>query len=340
MQLNMFSEKIRLEKLSKLGDSLEELGKIIDFEIFRKEITQALYRTPKRAGGRPAYDVVMMFKILVIQRLYNLSDDEMEFQLNDRITFMRFVGLNMGDTIPDAKTIWLYRDNLSKAGIIEKLFVKFNSKLEKENLITRAGSIIDATFIEVPKQRNNREENKEIKENKIPEKWKDNSNKSVQKDIDAKWTIKNKKTYYGYKDNVKIDSESKLIISYTVTPANVHDSREMNNLIDERDKVIYADKGYYNEKENNGFPSHVKSRVMKKGYKNKPLREEEIFENKKIAKIRCRIEHIFGFMTNKFKGLIIRSIGIRRAKFNVGLINLLYNLFRYVYLGNNPIKIG
>ena len=332
MQLNMFSESKRLEKITKLGDSLETLTKIIDFEIFRKKIRQAMYRTPKGAGGRPKYDEVMMFKILILQRMYNLSDDEMEYQLNDRMSFCRFAGIKLGDEVPDAKTIWLFRDNLSKSGIIDKLFGIFNEKLEKANLITRAGSIVDATFIEATKQRNTREENKKIKENEIPEEWKENPHKLCQKDTAARWTKKGKAVYYGYKNHVKADLESKLIVNYTVTSANVHDSQELQKLVNEKDKKIYADTAYSGETIAEQIPKDIEIQILEKAYRNKPLTEEQKQRNKEKTKLRCRIEHIFGYMTNKFKGLTLRCIGMKRAEFNIGLTNLLYNMFRYAFL--------
>ena len=332
MQLNMFSESKRLEKITKLGDSLETLTKIIDFEIFRKKIRQAMYRVPKGAGGRPKYDEVMMFKILILQRMYNLSDDEMEYQLNDRMSFCRFAGIKLGDEVPDAKTIWLFRDNLSKSGIIDKLFGIFNEKLEKANLITRAGSIVDATFIEAPKQRNTREENKKIKGNEIPEEWKENPHKLCQKDTDARWTKKGKAVYYGYKNHVKADLESKLIVNYTVTSANVHDSQELQKLVNEKDKKIYADTAYSGETIAEQIPKDIEIQILEKAYRNKPLTEEQKQRNKEKTKLRCRIEHIFGYMTNKFKGLTLRCIGMKRAEFNIGLTNLLYNMFRYAFL--------
>ena len=325
MQLNMFSESKRLEKITKLGDSLETLTKIIDFEIFRKKIRQAMYRVPKGAGGRPKYDEVMMFKILILQRMYNLSDDEMEYQLNDRMSFCRFAGIKLGDEVPDAKTIWLFRDNLSKSGIIDKLFGIFNEKL------TRAGSIVDATFIEAPKQRNTREENKKIKGNEIPEEWKENPHKLCQKDTDARWTKKGKAVYYGYKNHVKADLESKLIVNYTVTSANVHDSQELQKLVNEKDKKIYADTAYSGETIAEQIPKDIEIQILEKAYRNKPLTEEQKQRNKEKTKLRCRIEHIFGYMTNKFKGLTLRCIGMKRAEFNIGLTNLLYNMFRYAF---------
>ena len=336
----MFSESKRLEKITKLGDSLETLTKIIDFEIFRKKIRQTMYRVPKGAGGRPKYDEVMMFKILILQRMYNLSDDEMEYQLNDRMSFCRFAGIKLGDEVPDAKTIWLFRDNLSKSGIIEKLFGIFNEKLEKANLITKTGSIVDATFIEAPKQRNTRDENKDIKENKIPEEWEKNPHKLCQKDTDARWTKKGKVVYYGYKNHVKADLESKLIAAYTVTSANVHDSQELQKLVNEKDKRIYADTAYSGETIAEQIPKNVEIQILEKAYRNKPLTEEQKQRNKDKTKLRCRIEHIFGYMTNKFKGLTLRCIGKKRAEFNIGLTNLLYNMFRYAFLRLKSISEG
>ena len=104
-------------------------------------------------AGRPSYDVILMFKILVLQRLYNLSDDQMEFQINDRMSFMRFLGLGLECRVPDAKTIWLFRDKLTKANVIKLLFDQFTAQLEAANIITRTGSIVDATFVDAPRQR-------------------------------------------------------------------------------------------------------------------------------------------------------------------------------------------
>ena len=105
----------------------------------------------------------MMFKLLVLQRMFNLSDDQTEYQITDRIRFQRFLGLSLGDKVPDAKTIWLFRDTLTKAGMIEKLFVLFNQYREEQGIITHTGTIIDATFVDAPRQRNDRDENLQIK---------------------------------------------------------------------------------------------------------------------------------------------------------------------------------
>ena len=335
MQINLFAEETQLEKLSKMGDSLERL-KVVDFESFRPIIREALKKERKSNAGRYSYDHVMMFKILVLQRLYNLSDDQTEYQITDRISFQRFLGLSLGETVPDAKTIWLFKDRLCQSGAMEKLFAAFNEQLESKGIITHRGTIIDATFVDAPRQRNTREENKQIKAGETPKEWENAPHKAAQKDTDARWTKKGNETHFGYKDHIKADADSKMILDYEVTPANIHDSNEFSEFFNEKDKVGYADSAYVGK----DLPPHVKNEVCEKGYRNKPLTIEQKESNRRKAKIRCRIEHIFGFMTVSMHGLTVRSIGVKRAAFNIGLTNLVYNLCRYSILCRKGAVVG
>lgn len=333
MQLGCFDAEDRLSRLSKMGDSLERVNKIVDWEIFRPMIEPALKEargTAKGPGGRPPFDCILMFKILFLQRLYNLSDDQTEYQINDRLTFMRFLGLGIEDKVPDAKTIWLFRDTLTRAGVIRQLFDRFNKQLEDAHLITRTGTIVDATFVDAPRQRNTPDENKTIKEGGIPEDWKkdENAHKLSQKDTDARWTKKREEVHYGYKDHVKADADSKLITDYAVTSANVHDSQALTALIDETDEVLYADSAYTGKDLLSSLPETLKRNVLEKGTRRHPLTDEQKANNKAKSKIRVRIEHIFGFMTASMHGITLRSIGKQRADFNVGFMNLVYNICR------------
>jgi len=298
-------------------------------------VTKALKKEAKGPGGRPAFDYVMMFKILILQKMYNISDAQTEYQIKDRLSFMRFLGLSLCDTVPDEKTIWEFRDNLVKAKIIDTVFYRFTRQLEEKKIITYSGSIIDATFVEAPKQRNSREENAKIKEGKVPEEWEkeENANKKRQKDTDARWTKKNEEIHYGYKDHVKVDKKSKMIIKYTATGASVHDSQELKNLIEsDKDKTIYADSAYTGEEVQSCIPENVKNRIHEKGCRNRALSKKQKMENKKKSHIRARVEHVFGYMTQALKGITVRSIGLARAAFAIGLMNLAYNINRYVYL--------
>ena len=158
-----WDQDIRLSKLSQLGDPLERLNKGIDFEMFRDLLEEKLTKETQGVGGRPPYDYVMMFKVMILQRYYNLSDDQVEFQINDRMSFMRFLNLSIADDIPDSKTVWHFRERLTDLDMVEELFVLFLKELDKLGLIVNEGKIIDASFVETPRQRNSREENKQIK---------------------------------------------------------------------------------------------------------------------------------------------------------------------------------
>lgn len=338
-----FDEEFRLGKLTSQKDPLVKLKERIDFEVFRPLLEKAFSKEEKGIGGARPYDYVLMFKILILQRYYNISDDKMEFQILDRLSFMRFLELTISDKVPDAKTIWLFRENLTKKNLSEKLFFLFLEELKKKGLLGSEGKIVDASFVEVPIQRNNREENKKIKEGEIPEEWKEKPHKFSQKDSEARWTKKNGRSYYGYwesiplgKDHIKADAKSKLIETYTVTDASVHDSQETEDLLTEKDEgqSLNADSAYSGEEiaalvEKN----KMKNQIHEKGYRNKPLTERQKESNKIKSKTRARVEHIFGFIENSMNGSFIRSIGIKRATAIIGLMNLTYNMFRVIQLG-------
>jgi IS5 family transposase len=272
-----------------------------------------------------------MFKIQILQRYYNLSDDQMEYQILDRMSYMRFLGLKISDKVPDAKTIWHFREQLAKRDAIGGLFGQFLGSLDHRGLVLHEGSIVDASFVEVPKQRNASLENKEIKGGKTPEGW--DKNKLAQKDVDARWSKKNGQNFYGYKDHVKADAGSKLITGYEVTAATVHDSQMLEPLLemDEAGQPVYADKAYIG-KEGIVKGKNAEPMINQRGHRNRPLHEAQKETNRLNSKVRSRVEHIFAFIQNSMGGSFIRSIGQMRAKAVIGLMNLTYNLFRTLQL--------
>jgi IS5 family transposase len=330
----LFDEELKLNKLTKQGDPLLKLNKI-NWEVFRFTLEKATLKEDNGLGGRPPYDRVLLFKIVFLQRYYNISDEQIEYQINDRLSFIRFLGLNLAEDVPDARTIWLFKEKLSQNEIINELFDTFKEILIEKNMIANEGSIIDASFVEVPRQRNKKDENDDIKSGKIPENWQKEENKSKlsQKDTDARWTKKNNTNYYGYKDHVKVDSKSKLVTGFEVTDASVHDSQVLCDLIDDTDenKSIYADSAYVGQDEKLN-QKKVINKIHEKGYRNSPLTEEQKKNNRKKSKIRVRVEHVFGFIENSMHGSFIRSIGMIRAEFNIGMMNLTYNIFRSLFL--------
>jgi IS5 family transposase len=338
-QPSFFDEADRLATLTKLKDPLVELKRHIDFEIFRPQLASVFTKEKKSAAGRKGYDVVFMFQILILQRLYNLSDEQAEYQINDRQSFQRFLGLHLGSTVPDFSTVWLFREALTKAEVIKPLFHTFGANLENQGLITKTGTMVDASFVEVPRQRNTREENAMIKKGEVPEDWKKQPHKLSQKDLDAQWAKKNQETYFGYKNHVRADAESVFITDFAVTDASVHDSQPLPELINKnnKDENLFADSAYKSKKIDAKLEElGIKNYIHEKGTRNHPLNDLHKGLNRLKSKIRCRIEHIFGCVENSMGGPELEYIGRARITTGIGLSNLAYNLLRYVQL----IRLG
>lgn len=334
-QKGLFDAEFRLRKIDSIGDPLQKLEAAIDWEYFRTILNKGFKKAeePLGPGGRPPFDYVLRFKVLILQSLYNLSDDAMEYQLNDRRTFQRFIGLNDNDAIPDAKTIWAWRELLVKNKVSRKLFERFWKYLDNAEIKANSGSIIDASFIDKPRQRNSKDENDTIKKGEIPEEWlkPENIAKLRQKDTDARWAKKNDETHYGYKDHVKVDRKTKLIKKVVVTDASVHDSQALGNLVDKSDKgkSIYADSAYSGEEQLKIITKKkAKPRVNEKGYRNRKLTKTQQKRNRQLSKTRARVEHVFGFMTMSMGGMFIRCVGIARAESAILIKNLAYNMRR------------
>jgi IS5 family transposase len=334
-QMSFFTMEDRFASLSKCGDPLERLNIIIPWEEFRPVLNRALRKERKSEAGRKPFDYVMMLKILLLESLYNLADDQMEYQIRDRLSFTRFLGLTLEDTVPDAKTIWHFREVLTQMGVIKGLFQRFNRYLEAKGYKAKKGQLIDATIVEVPRQKMTIEEKAVVEEGKVPESWKENPAQECQKDVDAKWTKKRDTSYFGYKNHVNADAKHKLIRDYAVSPANMHDSEAFNDIVskDTNSKDLYADCAYRSvarEKElkAKGYRSHIHS----KGHRNNLLSKFQGKLNMRKSRIRARVEHVFGHMVNTMDANFIRCIGLIRAAARIGLNNLAYNLNRYAYL--------
>ena len=329
----MFDVEFRLEKIDSNGDPLVALNQLIDWEMFRPELMKLRDKERKSNAGAKGYDLVLMFKILVLQSLYNLSDAAMEMQMLDRLSFMRFLGLGIGDKVPDEKTIWLFREQLKEAGLIEKLFSRFDTYLRKSGFTARKGQIIDASIVEVPRQRNTRDENEKIKKGEKIEGWKDA--KRRQKDTDARWTKKNDVNHYGYKNHVQVDAKNKFVRDWKVTDASVHDSNVFTELLDPDNSSadVYADSAYRSGESLEGLKElGYREHIQRKGSRNHPLTEWEKQGNLTRSKTRCRIEHVFGAQLQKAGSLILRTIGMARAVVKIGFRNLAYNIQRFTTL--------
>jgi IS5 family transposase len=220
-----FDIETQLDKINELNDFLLRLNELIDWEMYRPDLEKVREKERLSNAGRKPFDVVLMFKILVLKSMYNISDEQIEMQIRDRLSFRAFLDLLcFADTVPDAKTIWLFAEQLKNLGLERVLFDRFNAELARQGFEAKSGLIVDGSFVEVPKQRNSKEENAQIKAGEVPERLASNPHVLAQKDLDAKWATKGGVDYYGYKDHVLGDDEYKFIRDYAVTDASVHDS--------------------------------------------------------------------------------------------------------------------
>ncbi len=341
--VSLFDNEETLDKLNSLGNPLERLSKVIDFEMFRDELEEGLYKERFTTVGAKPYDYVLMFKVLVLQRMYHLSDEQTEYQIRDRLSFRDFLGLASGDRVPDARTIWVFRKELTEKGLFDALFDKFNQHLRDNNLIMNEGIIIDGSFVEVPRQRNSREENKLIKEGKGDELWnaeegdteddkKHKANKKRHKDTDARWTKKGGEKFYGYKAHAKIDAKSKLIKKCVATDASVHDSKPTKQLVDESDRgqTLHADSAYIGKGVKQVMRKYnLKDRVIKRNVRGKRISKWQETINRKNAKMRARVEHVFGYMEESMHGMHSRAVGFLRNAAQIIFTCLVYNMLRY-----------
>jgi len=339
----------RYVRLSEAGDPLEKLDAVVPWEVFRKPLAKALKRSDGSRGGRPPFDAVMMFKILVLQALYNLSDDQAEFQIQDRLSFMRFLGLGLGDKVPDAKTIWLFREHLSQVRAVENLFARFDKHLSKAGYLAMGGQIVDASIIAAPKQRNSDGEKADLKAGKVPDAWKDKPAKLRQKDRDARWTVKFSKAKadeeaktkrrdiavptFGYKNHAAIDRRHGFIRGWTVTSASAWDGAQLRNVLDRQNtgSTVWADTAYRSKTneawlEKQGYFSDIHHKKPK----GRPMSERTARAEGRRSKIRAAIEHVFARQKTRM-GLFVRTIGIARARAKIGIANLAYNMLRFAW---------
>lgn len=337
-QAGFFDVDRRLEAISAKGDPLETIKAAVPWEAFRAPIEAVTDTKPgdkKSNAGRPGYDTLLKFRMVVLAALYNLSDEQLEIQVRDRLSFMRFLDLGLHDPVPDATTIWLFREALVEAKLIDTLFELFDQHLAGQGYIARGGQIIDATIVSAPKQRNSREENETVKAGKTPADWEKRPAKNCQKDKDARWTKKHGRSYYGYKNHVGVDKAHKLIRKWDTTDASVHDSQKLDDILDANNtgRTVWADSAYRSaEIEAKLKAKGLKSRVHLKGVRGRPLSEKEKATNTARSEVRARVEHIFGHQTNSMGAKIVRTVGAARARFKIGMMNLGYNMRRLVQL--------
>ena len=327
---DFFDVELRVQWLLAKAHPLRRLDAAIDWESFRPLLEAALAKPAQGPGGPRPNDPLKTFKARLVQRCYNLSDEQTEYQINDRLSFQQFIGGTLADKVVDANTRWDCREAWVEAGSFAKLFALFDAQLRTRGLLAQPGKLVDASFVDVPRQRNTREENATIQGGGTPAEWAKPPAKQRQKDVDARWTKKNDARHDGYKNHVKADAASKLIEQYAVTAASVHDSQLLEALVEPTAGRVYADSAYRSAAaETLLAQQQVVSQIHERAYRNRPLTDVQKEANRQKSKIRARIEQVFGSMSQTMKGFYLRYIGKRRNAAAMGLINLIDNLARY-----------
>ena len=332
MMPGLFDEQFLLKKLDQKVDPLDRLNSIVDWQSFLPIIEQALGRDKASTAGRKPYPPLFMFKILILQSLYNQSDEETErFLLRDLLA-RRFVGLCGSEFGPDFTTIWRFKEALTEAGVLDALHDAFSKQLDELGFQASKGRIVDAGIVPAPRQRNSREENEAIREGNPPAEW--SEAKRRQKDVDARWTKKREQNHFGYKNHIAVDVKHKFIRAWRVTAANVHDSQVFLELLARNtSRDVYADSAYLSEETQKRLKaSGYRPHIQRKGQKNHPLSAWEKQGNRTRSRIRCRVEHVFGAQLQRAGTLLVRCIGLLRASAKIGLRNLAYNMDRLGFL--------
>jgi IS5 family transposase len=295
-----------------------------------------------------------MFKVLLLQAMHALSDEQAEYLIKDRLSFMRFLGLGLADPVPDANTIWAFREALKRAGAVAGLFTRFDATLREAGYLAMGGQIVDASIVAAPKQRNTEAEKAAIKAGQIPEGWAEKPAKLRQKDRDARWTVKFSKAKprkdglpqvdlavpaFGYKNHISIDRQHGLIRRWTTTHAAAHDGARLAEVLDAANTAseVWADTAYRSAKNEAMLAARgLVSRIHRKKPARRPMPERTRRANARKSAVRSRVEHVFAHQKGMM-GLVVRTIGIARARVKIGLANLAYNMRRLVWLSGRAV---
>ncbi|OIQ83906.1 transposase DDE domain protein [mine drainage metagenome] len=328
IKVSLFAEQERECKMDKIGDALSKLAEHVDFAALAAEIDEAAPRPGRERGGRPPFPTELMIRVLVIQQLYNLSDEQMEFQLLDRLSFQRFVGLRQSSQAPDRTTIWTFKERLIKGGASERIFDAVSHQLDRHGYIARGGQMVDASIVPVPKQTLSRDEKEIVQQDAMPAEW--SPPKRRQKDVQARWTKKHGKSYFGYKLSTSVDRRHKLVRKIHISTASEHDTLHFEGVLDagNTSRDVWADKGYVDgERAQRLRAQGWRMHIQRKGQAGKPLSDCQERRNRRIAKTRARVEHIYASL-EQMGGKALRSIGLDRATLHLNWKAATYNLRR------------
>ncbi len=324
-------------------NNLQSMKELVDWELFRP-LLEEVFGPPRTSGpGRRPWDSLLIFRSLLLGVMNSLSDEQLQYMLLDRTSFKPFAGLHSKDQVPDQKTLWKYRNMLSQSGRLDELVALFKEQLAAHGDRLQTGTLVDSSVVQVPRQRNSREENAVIKSGEVPSDWKEKLHKLYPKDTEERWFKKNGVSHFGYKNHIAVDRATKVITNWEVSPAHVHDSQAFEVLLDAhppKGHEVYADSVYRSKERLSGLRKKgFKPRITYKAKRGQPLRSHQIALNHSYSKVRCRVEHVFGAMKNERKARSMTCLGFNRSRVWIGLGNLCYNIKRLRYLERSAVSL-
>jgi IS5 family transposase len=300
------------------------LAKIAGF-IDWKPIAEMLSEVRGGTMGQPGYPALMMFRVLLLQRWYGLSDPATEEALKDRFSFRHFAGMVLTEKVPDHCSIWRFREALG-TGLAEKLFAEIGRQIEAKGFVLKEGTLMDASL--VPAAVNPPEKPREPLP---PGPDGKPANKLVKSELDpeAAWTRKGNRHFFGYKVHLAMDKGSRIIRRLIFTPANVNESEPADWLICGDEKIVYADKAYDSHARRKLLRrKRIKNGIMGRGHPRRPLTEYAIRRNRRISKRRGTVEAIFSLYKNVYNLARARYRGLARNGTAFHLAAIAMNLKR------------
>jgi IS5 family transposase len=315
-----FAERLVVEASGGNG-VLERIAGFVDW----RAIAMMLAEVRGGTMGAPGYPALMMFKTLLLQRWYGLSDPAMEEALKDRLSFRHFAGIALSESIPDHSSIWRFRETLG-SGLAEKLFAEIGRQIEAKGFLLKQGTLVDASLVPAAVNAPGRP-----KHPLPPGPDGKPASKLVKSELDpqAEWTRKGTRHFFGYKVHLAMDMTSRIIRRVIFTPANVNESEPADRLICGDEKIVYADKAYDSRARRQLLRSKkIRNGIMRRGHPKRPLTEHETQRNKRLSRRRGTVEGLFSLFKNVYRLARARYRGLARNSTTFHLAAIAMNLKR------------
>ncbi|CCF97888.1 IS5/IS1182 family transposase [Ralstonia solanacearum K60] len=331
--VDLLVEEQRISKLQSYVATLARMAELVDFLAIAASVDATCPRPDRSRGGRRPYPTEIMVRMVFLQALYNLSDEECEHQVLDRRSFQCFCMLDGVLHIPDARTLWAFKHRLAQGGLgARAIFDAVSQQLQQHGYIARGGQIVDASIVTAPTTRIKDEERQAINQGNTPEGW--SAKRMAHTDQDARWTKKHGKSFYGYKLHANVDARYKLVRRLKISAANIDDGQTLADVLDPSNTCsrVLADRGYDSGANRDLLEEHhLKDRIARRTQAGKAPGTRLKARNRAINRTRARVEHVFAGL-HQLGGKTVRALTLARNTLAITLKCVAYNVKRLVWL--------